>query len=213
LIDAVSRARGWDLYRAGEYGEALTAFDTALAADAADYGSLLGRGRCYRLLDAFPEAIVDFTRAHEVQPGAARPLFERGAIWILVGRYDRSRADYEAAIVLEPDYPGSASYFAELDLYTGRVAEALALSERASRAEPSNLVHRVNVAHAHLLLGDTERASAAYAAIAERRDPGKRITGAAIALADLSLMRAAGIHPPGMDTIERGLRTSIRTRS
>jgi tetratricopeptide (TPR) repeat protein len=205
-------ARGWELCRAGDYPGALTAFNTALASDPADYCALLGRGRCRRLQGAYADAIADFTRAHAARRGAARPLFERGAILILLGRYDECLADYEAAIALEPAYPGSASYFAELDLYTGRADDALALSERASRTEPTNLVHRVNVAHAHLLLGHTERAADAYDAIAEERDPGKRITGAAIALADLSLMRAAGIHPPGMRSIEHRLRTSTADR-
>jgi putative redox protein len=188
-------------------------FDTAPATDAADYDALLARGRCHRLGGAYPEAIADFTRAHAVRPGAARPLFERGAILILLGHYDESRADYEAAIAREPGYPGAVSYLAELDLYTGRADEALARSERASRNEPANLVHRVNIAHAHLLLGHAERAAEAYDAIAEERDPGKRMTGAAIALADLSLLRAAGIHPPEMLGIEQRLRTSTPARS
>lgn len=43
-----------------------------------------------------------------------------------------------AGAALEPDYPGSASYFAELFLYTGRARAALELSERASRDEPAS---------------------------------------------------------------------------
>jgi tetratricopeptide (TPR) repeat protein len=201
-------ARGWELYRAGEFADALTMFDDSLAATREDYSAHLGRGRCHRLLGAYDEAIADFTHAHELRPGAARPLFERGAISILIGRYDESLADYEAAAVLDPTYPGSASYFAELCLYTGRADEALAISERASRDEPTNLVHRVNIAHAHLLLGEVERAIHAYAAIADHHDPGKGVAAAAIALHDFALMRSAGFEPPGMLDIERRLRKS-----
>jgi len=202
--------RGWQLYRAGRYAEALTVFDSALATEQEDYSALLGRGRCHRLLGAHDEAIADFTRAHDVRPEAARPLFERGAIWILLGCYERSRADYEAGAALDPTYPGSASYFAELHLYAGRADEALAISERAACDEPTNLVHRVNIAHAHLLLGDTGRAADAYDAIADQLDPGKGITGAALALEDLALMRSAGIDPPGMRSVERRLRKPTR---
>jgi tetratricopeptide (TPR) repeat protein len=171
-----------------------------------DYTALIGRGRRHRLLGAYDDAIADFSRAHQLRPDAARPLFERGAILILTGRYDESLADYEAATLLEPAYPGAASYFAELFLYTSRAQEALALSEQAMRDEPTNLIHRVNAAHAYLLLGDLERAESAYSEVADQTDPGKGQTAAAIALADLALMRSAGIAPPGVRGIERSLR-------
>jgi hypothetical protein len=45
------------------------------------------------------------------------------------------------------------------------------------------------------------------ALLAERVDPGKGMTGVAIALGDLALMRSAGIDPPGMLDVERFLRT------
>jgi tetratricopeptide (TPR) repeat protein len=201
--------RGWQLYRAGRPSEALTRFDATLAATPEDYSAVIGRGRCHRALGAYEDAIVDFTRAHVLRPDAARPLFERGAILILTGCYDESLADYEAATLLEPTYPGTASYFAELFLYTGRAHEALATSEQAICDEPTNVVHRVNAAHAHLLLGDVERASRAYADVAGQIDPGKGMTGAAIALGDLALMRSAGIEPPGATAIERCLQDRV----
>ena len=55
-----------------------------------------------------------FTRAHHLDPTAARPLVERSAIAILQHRYDEALADYQRAQQLEPHYPGLASYFAEL---------------------------------------------------------------------------------------------------
>jgi tetratricopeptide (TPR) repeat protein len=94
--------------------DALTIFDVTLATEPDDYSGLLGRGRCHRLLGAYDEAIADFTHAHQLRPRAARPLFERGAISILIGHYDDSLTDSERAATLDPTYPGSASYFAEL---------------------------------------------------------------------------------------------------
>jgi tetratricopeptide (TPR) repeat protein len=199
--------------RAEQFDDALALFDVALARAPGDYAAMLGRGRCHRLLGAPREAIIDFTHAHHLRPTAARPLFERGAVSLLIGRYADSLADYEAAAILEPAYPGSASYFAELYLYTGRPDEALAISERASRDEPRNLVHRVNIAHAHLLLGAVARAARAYDAVANLHDPGKGTTGAAIALNDLTLMRSAGIDTPGMLRIEQHLRAAMTARS
>lgn len=80
------------------------------------------------------------------------------------------------------------------------------MSEDAICDEPTNLVHRVNVAHARLLLGDLERAGRAYVEIAGHRDPE---TGAATALGDLDHMRSAAIEPPG-GTCDRTLRQEDR---
>lgn len=84
-ITASSAKRGWQLYRARCLADALTTFNLTLATAPEDYSALLGRGRCQRLLGTCDEAIADFTRAHEVRPFAARPLFERSAIFLLLG--------------------------------------------------------------------------------------------------------------------------------
>ena len=208
-----STTRGWQLYRARQLAAALAMFNVTLATAPDDYSALLGRGRCHRLLGTYEEAIADFTHAHEARPRAARPLFERGAISILIGRYEEALTDYEAAVSLDPNYPGSASYFAELYLYTGRLDEALAISEQASRDDPGNMMNRLNIAHAHLLLGNVERAVDSYTAIATLHDPVRQMTGASIALHDLDLMRAAGIEAPSMLGIERYLRTFEHDRA
>jgi tetratricopeptide (TPR) repeat protein len=161
-------------------------------------GEAITRGRRHRAAGELDAAAAVFTGAHERFPGQARPLVERGAILILQGRYAQSRADYEAARRLEPGYPGLDSYVAELDLYTGRAAEALALSEQAAVREPGDLMHRINIAHAHLLLGHTARALQAYRQVAHRIHPGKNRTGSDLARQDLRLLAGAGIEIPGL---------------
>lgn len=91
-----STSGGWELYHDGRVEDALAIFDGVLARDIHTYDARLGRGRCHRLLGDYPEALADFTLAHELQPTAARPLFERGAISMLIHRYDDALADYEA---------------------------------------------------------------------------------------------------------------------
>ena len=130
---------------------------------------------------------------------AARPLVERGAILILQHRYQQALADYRRAQQLDPEYPGLASYFAELYLYTDRAAEALRISENAARAESGNLMHRINIAHAQLLLGNTDAALIAYREIANRWNPTKMRSGRELALQDLGLLDDAGIEMPALE--------------
>jgi 3-oxoadipate enol-lactonase len=168
----------------------------------------IARGRRHRAAGELDAAAAVFTGAHERLPAQARPLVERGAIRILQRRYDESRADYVAARRLEPGYPGLDSYVAELDLYTGRPAEALALSERAAAREPGDLMHQINIAHAHLLLGDTGQALRAYRRLAHQVHPGKKRTGGDLAQQDLRLLAGAGIGIPGLATARELLEAS-----
>jgi len=137
-----------------------------------------------------------FTRAHHLDPTAARPLVERSAIAILQHRYDEALADYTRAEQLDPHYPGLASYFAELYLYANRAADALRISENAAAEEPGNLMHRINIAHAQLLLGNTDAALSAYREIANQWHPTKMRFGRDLALQDLGLLDDAGIEMP-----------------
>jgi tetratricopeptide (TPR) repeat protein len=160
-------------------------------------GEAIAQGRGHRAAGELDAAAAVFTGAHGRFPESARPLVERGAILILQGRYAESRADYEAARRLEPGYPGLDSYVAELDLYTGRAAEALARSEQAAVREPGDLMHRINIAHAHLLLGHTTHALQAYRQVAHQVHPGKNRTGSDLARQDLRLLAGAGVVIPG----------------
>jgi tetratricopeptide (TPR) repeat protein len=161
-----------------------------------DLSRLIAVGRRHRVAGELDDAARVFTDAHNAFPDAAQPLVERGAIRILQGQYARTLTDYQSATKLDPHYPGLDSYIAEVYLYTGRAAEALALSEGAASREPADLMHRINVAHAELLLGHTERALDSYRRLARQYHPTKRRFGRDIALHDLRLLLGAGVDIP-----------------
>src|SRR6478672_10507801 len=162
-------------------------------------GRLVAAGRSFRAVGDLDAAVDVFTRAHGLDPTAAHPLVERGAVAILQHRYDETLADYTRAEQLDPHYPGLASYFAELYLYTGRPADALRISTDAAGQEPGNLMHRINIAHAQLLLGNTDAALIAYREIANRWNPTKMRSGRELALQDLGLLDDAGIEMPALE--------------
>jgi tetratricopeptide (TPR) repeat protein len=169
---------------------------TAPTEPEANLAELIATGRRHRVAGELNDAVRVFTQAHGAFPDAAQPLVERGAILILQAHYKRTLTDYQSAAKRDPHYPGLDSYIAELYLYTGRAAEALALSEGAAAREPGNLMHRINVAHAELLLGHTELALDSYRRLARQYHPTKRRFGRDIALHDLRLLLDAGVDIP-----------------
>jgi tetratricopeptide (TPR) repeat protein len=173
------------------------------------YAAALRSGRGHRLRGELDAAVSDFTRAAEAEPGQARPFCERGAVLVLQARWDEALADYQAATRIDPAYPGLRSYLAELYLYTGKAAEALTLSREALEQEPDNLMHRINIAHAKLLLGDTEEALGDYVQVAGSFHIGKRRSGADLVLHDLQLMRAAGAGVADVDRVLDAIRPNL----
>jgi len=196
------RLRGWARYHLGRYEEGIGDFTEVLRLEPTITDAALGRGRCHRMLGRVDDAAADFLLAHQLSPGDPHPLCERGAVLILDERWDEALADYRAAESLAPDHPGLASYFAELYLYSGRPADALRAARDGLEREPKSVMHRVNLAHALLFSGRREEALAEYAAIRDRFVRGEHVSGAAIVLTDLRLMREAGVTCDGFDEVE-----------
>lgn len=168
----------------------------AIPLENADLADRIVVGRRHRSAGELDDAVRIFTGAHQTFPEAAQPLVERGAILILQGHYRKTLTDYQDAAKLDPHYSGLDSYIAELYLYTGRAAEALALSEDAAVREPANLMHQINIAHAQLLLGHTALALDGYRRLARQFHAGKQRFGRDLALHDLRLLVAAGVDIP-----------------
>ena len=200
------RLRGWALYHLKRYDEALEDFNEILRLEPTTTDAALGRGRCYRMLGRIDESAAEFYLAHKLSPTDPHPLCERGAVLILDERWDEALADYKAAEALDPNHPGLASYFAELYLYWGRPAEALATARRGLEREPGSVMHRVNFAHALLFCGQRVEALAEYEAIRERIAVSEHVSGRAIVLNDLRLMREAGLVCDGFDEVEASMR-------
>lgn len=62
------------------------------------------RGIAYANKGAFDRAIVDFTKAIELDPKMALPYYNRGDIYRAKGEYDKAIADFNTALKLDPKY-------------------------------------------------------------------------------------------------------------
>ncbi|WP_316316239.1 tetratricopeptide repeat protein, partial [Clavibacter michiganensis] len=108
VVELISEA--WRQLRAADLEGARSTFRAALEIDDHNFEAWIGLGRCDRGSGDLDAAVDDFTRAASIQPTAARPFLERGAIEKLRGNYSDSLRDYKHARQVDPAYPTLDSY-------------------------------------------------------------------------------------------------------
>lgn len=104
-------------WQAGQYEEAIQAFDAAVGTDrgARELWPWIDKGRLLMLLERYPEAVQAFTRAIEVfeatNPGGSRPTpayveayFRLGEVYERQGDLARAEVNYRAARTADPNY-------------------------------------------------------------------------------------------------------------
>ncbi len=203
VVELISEA--WRQLRAADLDGARSTFRAALEIDDQNFDAWIGLGRCDRGSGDLDAAVDDFTRAASIQPAAARPFCERGAIEILRGNYSESLRDYEHARQVDPTYPTLDSYFAELYLYLDRPLDALKFATDGLRSGGDDLMNRVNIAHALLQLGDSADAVAIYRSISDEQHPGKRVPMRTVIKNDFRLLREADVQMGDIATAEAAL--------
>jgi tetratricopeptide (TPR) repeat protein len=127
-------------------------------------------GAAYTEMGEYRKSIVSFTRALTYDPAMADAIRRRGDCQYLLvpvladdvqAYYDRSLADYEAALELEPDvytYNVHGSVIASL----GRVEEAILEYDQAIEIDPDWPETYFNRGYAYKVLRETDKAVADF---------------------------------------------------
>jgi tetratricopeptide (TPR) repeat protein len=127
--------RGNAYYNAGDYEQALEAYNRALELRP-DHPSTLGiRGVTLRRLGRYEEALKDYNRVLEVRPDDALTLSNRSGPLIKLGRYEDGLRDIKQALQLRPGDPVALYNRACAYSLMGRFEDALRDLEGAIRAD------------------------------------------------------------------------------
>jgi tetratricopeptide (TPR) repeat protein len=123
------------------HGDDLTPYLTCLINDAAlDRTNLVvaheERGETFRLMERYDEALADFNRAIELDPGRTWAIAGRGETYMAMERYDEALADFNRAIELDPGYAWAIGSRGQTHLAMERYGEALADLNRAIELDP-----------------------------------------------------------------------------
>ena len=151
------RSRGETLALLNRYEEALVSFDQALRIKPRDFALNTSRGKVLQELQRKTEAISAYGRAIEINP---HPLiyYNRAAIRLELGDYQKALADYSKAIELKPDY-AEAYYYRGLTNYNlGAYEEAVFNYTKAIGLKPDYLEAYNKRGSTRYVLGDSEGA-------------------------------------------------------
>jgi tetratricopeptide (TPR) repeat protein len=120
------------------------------------------RGFAFRSLNQFEQAIIDYTRAIELDPTYARAYASRGSAYRRLKEYERAMQDYNRALELEPNYAWAYCGRGETYRLLKEYALALADLNRALELEPNYARAYAQRALLHLWLGKMELARLDY---------------------------------------------------
>jgi tetratricopeptide (TPR) repeat protein len=94
--------RGHSFEASGQYDQAISDYNRAIAAKP-DYAiAYEARGNSYYKLRQFDWAITDYTRAIALMPDNAESYGNRGNAYLALGKVDKAIADYQKALKLDP---------------------------------------------------------------------------------------------------------------
>jgi tetratricopeptide (TPR) repeat protein len=99
--------------------------------------ALVIRGETYRRMERYDEALADFDRAIELDPGNAEAFGDRAVIYLMMERYDEALADFDRAIELDPSDAEVIGNRGETYRRMERYDEALADFDRAIELDPN----------------------------------------------------------------------------
>ena len=125
------------LQELGHMGEALAAFDRALALKP-DVAVLNNRGNVLSALSRRPEALASFDRALALEPQNAAAWYNRALLLQQMQRPEEALAGFERAVSLKPDFARAWASRAVLAEQLRRTDEALESFGRVLALEPGN---------------------------------------------------------------------------
>ncbi len=121
---------------AGNYGQALGAYDRAINLNPRDAEAYMGRGYVHQRLGNYHGAIADFSRAIELMPNNATPFFLRGMAYSMSGDNERAVKDYWQSIARDPG--NSDVYFNLAESYNALGDRGKALENYRKAAKLGN---------------------------------------------------------------------------
>jgi tetratricopeptide (TPR) repeat protein len=146
------------LAAAQAYGEAIAAFDQALAVKQDDHGALYNKGTALSALGRNEEAIAAYDQALAIKPDDHEALNNRGTALSALGRNEEAIAAYDQALAIKPDKHKALNNKGLTLSNLGQYEDAIAAYDQALAINPDYETAYYNKACGYGLQGNVEQA-------------------------------------------------------
>jgi tetratricopeptide (TPR) repeat protein len=156
--------------RAGKWNVAAREYERLHAQKPDDASILLALGDAYQHADDFSRAVPLLERARTLRPADWRAAYLLGYSYQITGKAREAEAAYRACLRSNPDYPAALNNLASLlaEDQSGRLEEALALAEKAVRADGGNVAASDTLAWIYLKQNRVETAQQLFSSLLAR---------------------------------------------
>ena len=130
--------KGQALYYQGNYAEAITYYDKALAIDPNDANALNGKGNSLNYLGDYAQAIQYFDKALAINPNDANALNGKGNSLSLQGNDIRAIQHFDKALAIDPNDTNTLYNKADSLNRLGNYAEAIKYYDKSLAIDPNH---------------------------------------------------------------------------
>jgi tetratricopeptide (TPR) repeat protein len=146
----------------GYWHDSLSLFNHALNVTKNNYRVHNMRGVAYADLGNFKQAIEDYSRAIEIEPGFPEAYYNRGKDYTELGNFKKAVEDYTKAIAIKPDYAMAYNGRGNAYFDLGNQREAIADYGRAIELKPDYPDAYFNRGNTFVHLGNYQEAIRDY---------------------------------------------------
>jgi tetratricopeptide (TPR) repeat protein len=195
VADQLAAARA--AREAKDFPRAAQILTDVLAAHPASSEALIARGYVWLAQKKSDQAAADFNQAVAVDPTNPQAYLIRGdlAHRLIAGDFAACEADYATVLRLDPKYPHFRAYSAELYLYLKQPGRVIVEALQGLLQEPTEAIHKINLAHGLAFVGQIDAAKVLYAEVAATNIE-RGLNGAKLALGDYAQLQRRGIDYP-----------------
>lgn len=157
----------WQKRKAEEIQKSIALFNQALALDASYALAYVGLADSYALLEqyagmpgkeVYPKAVAAASRALEIDNSLAEAHTTLAFAHCVSWNWEKSEQGFKYSLSLNPNYPTTYHWYSILLHTLGRHEEAFTTIKQAQELDPLSPVIGINVAIAHYMKGEYEKA-------------------------------------------------------
>ena len=164
FLAAAHLLRGDLLRHLAEPGEAVAAYDRAIAVRPAMAEAWLNRGKALRELGEVADALDSYETALKINPGHLQARNERSILLAVLSREAEAEAEARRVLAADPHHADALNSLGVVLQRQGRIAEAIDSFQASMRVSDNPASARFNVALCRLLAGDYARGFPDYEA-------------------------------------------------